>query len=61
MSRFYTCPNGHRWEDTFGDFDSLSVDQTVSCPVCGTPVRVEVPKQPSTFKVPVLDRPRARR
>ena len=50
MARLYTCPNGHRWEDTFGDFDSLSADQAVVCPVCGTKVRIEVPPPPSTFK-----------
>jgi tetratricopeptide (TPR) repeat protein len=40
MNQTYTCPNGHQWEDMWGEH-SVAPDQTIACPVCGA--RTQVP------------------
>jgi serine/threonine-protein kinase len=45
MSLSYTCPNGHQWEDMWGD-SSRDPDHTIPCPVCGTRTRVVAGDEP---------------
>ncbi len=35
MPRTFLCPQGHSWEDPFGEQTGLSADQPLFCPVCG--------------------------
>src|SRR5262245_26288302 len=40
MPQTFTCPQGHCWEDPFGDGPTVAPGQTVPCPVCGAPTAV---------------------
>jgi serine/threonine protein kinase len=46
MATSYTCPQGHQWEDAFGDAMSLAAGSVAICPVCGAATKVQVPPAP---------------
>jgi len=46
MATTFACPQGHQWEDTWGDADSMAAG-TVLCPVCGAEMRLTAPAMPS--------------
>ncbi|MBL8798334.1 MAG: protein kinase [Planctomycetia bacterium] len=47
MAMTYTCPQGHQWEDAWGDALSLGAGGTAICPVCGAATHVPLPSAPS--------------
>ncbi|MBY0524394.1 MAG: protein kinase [Gemmataceae bacterium] len=51
MAQYFTCPKGHQWEDTWGDY-SMSPDSTIVCPVCGAVTKIETssPSQAPTVR-----------
>ena len=69
MSHSFTCPQGHQWQDPWGDY-SIGPDETVPCPVCGVPTHLPGPKPgipdgptdrltPSAARAPTDDAPQS--
>jgi eukaryotic-like serine/threonine-protein kinase len=47
MSQSFVCPDGHQWEDTWGDALSLAGEGTLPCPVCGAPTKIPGASEPT--------------
>ncbi|HKM54686.1 MAG TPA: hypothetical protein VJY33_14850, partial [Isosphaeraceae bacterium] len=57
MAQTFTCPQGHQWEDTFGDF-SLAPGAPMVCPVCGAVTERESTSTQSMARPAPRDFPR---